>query len=154
MNLKGNRMLPAVIIASILLAGSGTAIWLSGFQATGQIVSTATEPDYMVYELGEFDITTANSTTYFTYNNPNNEADINMTLALEVISTDELCHYTEGVDFNVQLQEVYGSYQDIANGESVVRTMQPGDTNISVRLVPNEGICPITGNITITGELV
>ncbi len=148
------KMLPALIIASLVLIGSSSAIWLSGFVSQGTVISTSTEPAYMTFDLGEFDITTANSTTYFTYNNPNSEADVNMTLNMEIISTDALCHYTEGTDFELLIDNEYGDFIVISNGNSVVRTMPPGDTEIYVMASPHIGICPLEGNITITGQLV
>jgi len=151
------RTVTAMATTLALLGTSVFAIWLSGISITSYVVSTNPQPDSVTYDLGTIDFDDNLSTTkLITYDNPNSPANVSFVLAEDVVSADPLCHYTAGVDFQVQLSQDGSTWEYLLDGTGthvVTFELPSGESDLQVLYVANERICPLWGGVNITGNL-
>ena len=151
------KSLPALMVALLLLAGTGAALWLANFTANVTLYSDNTV-GVAVFELGQLDLIAGESNNVtWNYTNPNAAETLNISLIGVINSSNAACHLTPGTDLYVKIyKNGYRGYllDTSGNRHNIEIEMSPGLNVLIVDVITDPSMCPIDSDISITGLLV
>ena len=153
--LKEKRMLPALIITTLLLSGTGAALYLANMSFTGSVTVAGGEQPASDEYVWNLDMNAGETDTQsFVYDNLDGDSNFMFTTDTTGInSTDPKCIFQPGEDlsFNVSVDGQEGVVSDTLNQTFLLVS---GNNDITIKTTTHSSTCPLTGTISLLGELV
>ena len=149
------KKLTSAIPFLVAISSVAVALWISGMQISGSIVSTAgTQPDLVSF-VEDLNLTGANYTFNKTYNNPNGE--VTMTFSQDVSginSTSANCVFEEDKDLLLGvLSHMNGDTDFYPVSTNPTVDLVAGDNVLTFRASPHENRCGLNGSYEINGVI-
>jgi len=139
------------IIGTVLLSGISYAIWLAGWNLTGNVIVVSGESPPLQAEVWHINTSTStelNGNNTFTYTNDDGSRPVDFYIIENITSSDVGCNYEDqDIEFYIDVNSI--GEEELVVGNPSTYTMDSGSNTVFVRYQLHPYHCGLTGDYKI-----